>query len=241
MAKVIEMENLSEIMKTYHSIEISNDVEQILYKYLDLVIEKNHLLNLTRIDNRDEGVVLHLEDSLVGIPLIQKYGPAGTIADLGSGGGFPGVPIALETSRNTLLIDSVGKKMKAVSEILNEVGLEDLIQTSSDRIEVVGKDRRNKFSVVTARALSKMTSILELASPLLCKGGICICYKASPEREEIASVRRAQRQLGFENVSRETLSLSNGVHRELFVFRKVDEPHIKLPRRIGLAQHNPIA
>ena len=75
-------------------------------RYLDLILEANKRTNLTRITSREEAEVLHLEDSWVGLPEINRA-PAGRYGDLGSGGGFPGVPIALATGRETVLVDSV--------------------------------------------------------------------------------------------------------------------------------------
>jgi 16S rRNA (guanine527-N7)-methyltransferase len=235
------MGSLSAIMSELHDVEISTEEENLLLAYLDLVIEKNKEINLTRIDSKEEDIVLHLEDSLLALPVIKEYAIEGRLIDLGSGAGFPGVPLAVTTQRNTVLVDSVRKKMSAVSEMLDDLNIQHLVETNSERIEELGKKQRSRYSIATARALSKMVSILELASPLLKVGGICICYKGSPDIEELESVKKAQRQLGFQNVSRETFSLSNGAHREIFVFKKVEDAHIKLPRRTGLAQHHPIA
>ena len=82
--------------------------DDLLRRHLELVIEANKTTNITRIESMEEGMVLHVEDSLVGLPELEAA-PAGRYADLGSGAGYPGIPLAVETGRETLLVDSVGK------------------------------------------------------------------------------------------------------------------------------------
>ena len=153
-------------------------------QYLDLILEANKTTNLTRITSRDEALVLHIEDSLVGLEEVSEA-PEGLYGDLGSGGGFPGVPLALATGRETVLVDSVKKKMAIVQQAVNQLGLGRQITTCSDRIEDLALDRPGSFSVLTARALSRLVALLELSSPLLVKGGRLVCYKAQLSDEEM--------------------------------------------------------
>ena len=204
------------------------------------ILEANKTTNLTRITSRDEALVLHIEDSLVGLEEVSEA-PEGLYGDLGSGGGFPGVPLALATGRETVLVDSVKKKMAIVQQAVNQLGLGRQITTCSDRIEDLALDRPGSFSVLTARALSRLVALLELSSPLLVKGGRLVCYKAQLSDEEMREARAVEDLLGMRLVSQRETTLSDGeTRRTIVVFEKVGKAKLKLPRRIGAAQKTPL-
>ena len=201
--------------------------------YLASILEANKVTNLTRITDGEQARLLHIEDSLVGLPEVND----GLYGDLGSGGGFPGVPLALATGRTTLLVDSVKKKMAIVQSVLDDLSLSEQIFTSSERIEDLPLEYKEKFAVLTARALSKLVSLIELASPLLKKGGRLVCYKAQLSSEELDEALAVQDLVGMRMISQREICLSDGeTMRTIVVFEKVGKSRIKLPRRIGLAQ-----
>lgn len=208
--------------------------------YLDSILEANKVTNLTRITDGEQARLLHIEDSLVGLPEVNEA-PTGLYGDLGSGGGFPGVPLALATGRKTLLVDSVKKKMAIVQSALDDLSLSEQISTSSERIEDLPLEYKEKFAVLTARALSKLVSLIELASPLLKKGGRLVCYKAQLSSEELEEALAVQDLVGMKMISQREICLSDGeTTRTIVVFEKIGKPRIKLPRRIGLAQKQPL-
>ncbi|MEB1813349.1 16S rRNA (guanine(527)-N(7))-methyltransferase RsmG [Adlercreutzia mucosicola] len=214
--------------------------QELMGQYLDLILEANKTTNLTRITSRDEALVLHIEDSLVGLKEVSEA-PEGLYGDLGSGGGFPGVPLALATGRETVLVDSVKKKMAIVQQAVNQLGLGRQITTCSDRIEDLALDRPGSFSVLTARALSRLVALLELSSPLLVKGGRLVCYKAQLSDEEMQEALAVEDLLGMRLVSQRETMLSDGeTRRTIVVFEKVGKAKLKLPRRIGAAQKTPL-
>lgn len=216
-------------------------VEQrkLLDQHLRLVIEENKVTNLTRIVDWESAQILHIEDSIQGLPEFYAA-PEGKYLDMGSGAGFPGIPLAILSPRETLLVDSVGKKTKALDRFISELGLTGSVSTYHGRIEDLASERPGEFSVVTARALSQIVSLLELASPLLCKGGRLVCYKTQPESEELDHAKDVARKLGMEFVSTRGFVLSDGeTQRAIIVFEKRCNPSMKLPRRVGLAQKKP--
>ena len=185
--------------------------KQLIDRYMEQVLEVNKTLNLTRIEDSEHARLLHIEDSLAGLDELNQA-PEGRYVDLGSGGGFPGVPLGIVSGRQTLLVDSVKKKMAA-----------------------------ERFSVATARALAKLSVLMELSSPLLKKGGALICYKAQLSDEELDNALRLQSYLGMKLKSdRDFLLSDNETHRRIIVFEKVKQPGLKLPRRVGLAQKKPL-
>lgn len=212
----------------------------LMQRYLDSILEANKVTNLTRITDGEQARLLHIEDSLVGLPEVNEA-PTGLYGDLGSGGGFPGVPLALATGRKTLLVDSVKKKMAIVQSALDDLSLSEQISTSSERIEDLPLEYKEKFAVLTARALSKLVSLIELASPLLKKGGRLVCYKAQLSSEELEEALAVQDLVGMKMISQREICLSDGeTTRTIVVFEKIGKSRIKLPRRIGLAQKQPL-
>lgn len=206
-------------------------------KYLNKILEANESINLTRVTDNDEATLLHLEDSLAVIDELMNA-PDGLYADLGSGGGFPGVPLALASGRKTILVDSVKKKMAVVNDILNELGLSDQISTYDKRIEELATEKPGSFAVLTARALTSLPSLLELASPLLIQGGQLIALKSKGEDD--FDNPSLESKLGMRLISKRDYYLSdNESYRTVYVFEKYKEPDVKLPRRIGMAQKRP--
>ena len=212
----------------------------LLERHLALVIAANERVNLTRITSADEAWVLHVEDSLAGLPEVEAA-PAGPLGDMGSGAGFPGIPLAVATGRHTMLIESVGKKAACLEEFAAELGLAGQVEVFAGRLEELCETRRASFAVLCARALSQTGALMELASPLLMPGGRLVCYKGQPSEEEVAHALGLQETLGMRFVSRRDFVLSDGeTHRCILVFEKAGKPKVKLPRRTGLAQKKPL-
>lgn len=219
---------------------LNADRKVLIDRYLEAILEVNKTLNLTRIEDSEEARLLHVEDSLSGLEEL-KAAPDGLYGDLGSGGGFPGVPLAIASGRQTILVDSVKKKMAAVASIVDELGLASQINTYDGRIEDLAVERAGQFSALTARALSRLSVLMELASPLLKNGGHLICYKAQLSDEELEHALSLQKYLGMKLVSDRAFLLSdNETARRIVVFEKYKEPGLKLPRRVGLAQKKPL-
>lgn len=220
---------------------VTPTVEQrkLLDLHLQLVIEENKVTNLTRIIDWDSAQVLHIEDSLVGLAEIENA-PSGKYLDMGTGAGFPGIPIAIMTGRETVLADSVGKKTKALDRIINTLDIASHVSTYNGRIEELSLISPESFSVISARALSSLASLLELSSPLLQKDGYLVCYKSQDVDDELEHAKSVADKLGFEYVSRRDTLLSDSVtERSIIVFKKIHEPLVTLPRRVGMAQKKP--
>lgn len=214
--------------------------KELINDYMSALLKVNKHINLTRIEEGEAARLLHIEDSLSGLSELNDA-PQGDYVDLGSGGGFPGVPLALASGRQTLLVDSVKKKMAAVSSILKDLDLTDQISTYDGRIEELSSLKNQCFSVATARALAQLSVLMELASPLLRIHGRLICFKAQVSEEEYSHALKLQSYLGMKLVSDRSFVLSDGMtHRRIIVFEKVKQPGLKLPRRIGLAQKKPL-
>lgn len=218
---------------------INEKQKKYIQEYLKGILEINKSINLTRITDYHQAEILHIEDSISALPEILNA-PDGLYGDLGTGGGFPGVPLAIITGRETILIDSVKKKVNAIESVLKENNIQD-IGVYGGRIEDLAKEMPEKFSVLTARALSSLNSLLELSSPLLKINGELICLKSHVTNEELDQAISLENKLGMKLIKRRNFYLSdNETYREIIVFRKISKAKIKLPRRVGLAQKKPL-
>ena len=205
--------------------------EDLLKRHLELVIEANKTTNITRISTWDEGMLLHVQDSLVGLPELREA-PEGRMVDIGSGAGYPGIPLAIESGRSTLLADSVGKKTTILASMVQTLGLDNVVYPG--RIEDLAREEPASFAAVTARALAQLSILMEFASPLLQEGGRLICYKANVSDEEMEHALSLQNRLAMKLVSDRIVELGKN-HRRIICFENV-----KLPRKTGFAQKRPL-
>lgn len=222
-------------------ISLTREQAQMLVSYLGLVIEKNKVVNLTRITNPSEAVTLHLVDSL--LPLASNslhVDESSKVLDMGTGAGFPGVPVAVVTGAQALLVDSVRKKTDAVSEFAAVLGLGN-VSTQHARLEELAKDLTFSQDVVFARAVARTNVLIEYATPFLSQNGVLVVEKGRPEDDEITEAEKAATLCGLSLVSRETFELPHDFgHREILIYKKVGKSKIKLPRRTGLAKSQPL-
>lgn len=252
MVNQVETDKLSEELTSLckeGGFELTESQIGLLVRHLLLVEEKNQVTNLTRITNLDEALSRHIIDSLLFVDPIREHadeaGHKGyplRLLDLGTGAGYPGIPLLIVMEAQGTLLDSVGKKVAAVSEFLQELGLEDRAQALHMRVEDLARQVGPSYDIVTARAVASLATLVEYAAPLLVKGGILVASKGMPEDSEINQGNKAAKVCGMKLVSRETQELPDGQgHRELFVYRKVAQPKVKLPRQSGQAKRNPLA
>ena len=166
-------------------------------RYLDLLLDANTRFNLTAIRDPDEAWVRHVLDSLTLLPTLSGLDADARIADVGSGGGAPGLPlaIALPNFRFTL-IESTGKKARFLEETAHTLGLPN-VRIVNARAETAGHDPdlRGRFAAATARALGPMRVALELVTPLLRPGGLALFIKGEKAPAEITAAAGALRRL----------------------------------------------
>jgi 16S rRNA (guanine527-N7)-methyltransferase len=225
-----------------YGITISESTAQQLLHFLTLVLEKNRVINLTRIADFSEGIDKHLIDSLLPlIPLSRiPLSAHPRFLDIGTGAGFPGFPRGIVTRWNGLLIDSTVKKIRAVQEFLVQLNLSN-IQAYSIRAEELARQQARSFDLVCARAVADTSVLLEYASPLLKNNGWLCVMKGLPSEEEQIHAKCTAQVCGFHAVSRETVQLpSEHGTRTLFLFQKSHKSAYELPRQNGMAKKKPL-
>jgi 16S rRNA (guanine527-N7)-methyltransferase len=165
-------------------------------RFVALLLAANRQVNLTRVTAPDEVARLHLMDSLAALPLIDALAPR-RVVDLGSGGGIPGLPLALaRPDVRWTLVDSVSKKAAILAKFVATLGLQNVVVVA-DRAEALGRDaeHRERYDLVTARACAGLPVLAELALPLLAVSGMLLAWKG-PLAEDDEEVRRGRAAIG---------------------------------------------
>lgn len=198
-------------------ITASPEKAALFERYADLFMEYNAHTNLSAIRDREGVVSKHFADSAM---LLSFEEPEGRVLDIGTGGGFPGIPLKiLRDGLEVTLMDSVSKKTKACDHFVARLGLDD-IWTVWGRAEDAAKrpDMRGKYDWVVSRATAYMPQILEWASPFVKNGGYVALYKL-PSEEELRDGLPAAKKLGFELVREHRYSFAEQ-ERRIFVFQR---------------------
>jgi len=211
-----------------------------LYKYKSLVLEWNEKINLTAITEDSEFVVKHFVDSLT----INKYiNPNKTIIDIGTGAGFPGIPLKiLNNDNNFVLFDSLNKRLKVLEDIIEKIDLNN-IETLHGRAEETFKNTkyREKYDIAVSRAVAALNVLAELMLPAVKVGGTCICMKGNNAEEEIKEAKKAIEELGGEIIKIENVILPElNLERNIIIIKKIKQTPNKYPRKPGTPQKEPI-
>ncbi len=212
-----------------------------------LIIDGNRQLNLTRITETEEFWEKHLWDSLRGIAPKQHFIPGiekgKRIIDIGTGAGFPGMPISIifPNSQVTLL-DSTGKKITFIETILSVLALNNA-KTLLGRAEEIGQQiqHRQQYDLAVIRAVGNVSACAEYSLPLVKKGGLAIIYRGTWTQAENESLETAVTQLGgvIELIEQFSTPLSNSIRHCLYL-RKVTNTPISFPRAVGIPSQKPI-
>lgn len=235
------MKILNNITTQFH-VMLSDEKLQQFEAYYNMLIEWNKVMNLTAITEKKDVILKHFADSL----LIAKYKRPekdAYVMDVGTGAGFPGIPlkIAFPEIRLTLM-ESLNKRVKFLSEVLIELGLEN-VEVIQGRAEDFGRDERyrEQYDMVVSRAVANMSSLSEYCIPFVKPGGYFIPYKAVGLDEEMKTGKKAVRILGgqIENIFR--TSIPDTDMERCFVFvRKVEKTPDGYPRKVGMATKKPL-
>lgn len=180
----------------------------------------NQVHNLTAIENEQDSIRLHLIDSIAVLPVLKQFLKSANpkIADLGSGGGLPAIPIAIiQPEWHLTLIEAIRKKTAFLQHVRGKLKLKN-IEILSERVENVALQQPSQFDAVISRAFTNLTRFLALSLPLLKPGGLVFAMKAKRADEEMADVDKSQWQL----LADEALFIPNlSVERRLLVLTPV--------------------
>ena len=229
-------QRLAELATTY---DLPSGAAKQLMALLELVSASPHALTAVR--DVVEGVEVHVADSLTGvrIPAVRS---ATTLADLGSGGGFPGLVLAVALPETAIfLVESVTKKADFLADAARALGIEDRVTIVADRVES-WEAGAGSVDVVTARALAPLGVLVEYSAPLLVHGGTMVAWKGRRQEEEEADAGTAAAAVGMsplECVPTPRDAVQHADQRHLYLSLKVADTPERYPRRPGMARKRP--
>lgn len=211
-------------------------------KYYEMIIEKNKVMNLTAITEFDEVVVKHFIDS-ISIAKYYSMEKASSVIDVGTGAGFPGIPLKIVyPDLSVTLLDSLNKRVKFLAEVCEELGLQN-VEMIHGRAEDFGNiaDYREKYDVCVSRAVANLSTLSEYCLPFVKTGGYFIPYKSGNIEEELQSSKKALNILGAKVEKIETFMLPDTEIGRSFVFiKKTKNMPKKYPRKAGLPSKEPL-
>lgn len=223
-------------------INVDFSVEQLgkFYRYMELLIEWNEKMNLTAIIEPEEIILKHFIDSLT---ILKEIKENDYIVDVGTGAGFPGIPLKIMLEENEfVLVDSLNKRLTFLKEVIKELNLNN-IKVIHSRVEEFGQDKkyRETFDIATSRAVANLSVLSEYLIPLLKLNGRCICMKASEAKEEIEQAKKAINVLGgtIKNIEEFELPDTN-IGRTVITINKTNKTPNQYPRKPGTPSKEPI-
>ena len=219
-------------------IEISQENAKQFYKYMKLLLEWNEKMNLTAITDPEEIILKHFVDSLTIMPYLSN---ANTILDVGTGAGFPGLPLKiLESNKEFTLLDSLNKRITFLQTVISELELKN-VQAIHGRAEEYISQKRESYDIVTSRAVAKLNVLIEYMLPFVKVGGRCICMKSFEIEGELKEAKKAIEILGgeIEKVDEITLPTTD-IKRKIVIIKKIKNTPNKYPRKAGTPAKEPI-
>lgn len=210
-----------------------------LMRYGEMLIETNQVMNLTAITEPDEVARLHFLDSAALLGLLDFSDKS--VADIGTGAGFPGLPLKIvEPSIHLTLLDSLNKRVNFLQGVCDELGLHD-VQCVHGRAEEFAAEHREQFDIVTSRAVAALPMLAELCLPLVRLGGVFAPMKSTASDEELDSAAHAIALLGGEvEEVNDYLIPGTEIRHRLIRIRKVQASPKKYPRAFGKIKKNPL-
>ena len=216
---------------------ILNSRENVFASFYEMLVEKNRVMNLTAITERGEVWIKHFEDSLMLLCYDEGFK---TLIDVGTGAGFPGVPLSIAMPDvQVLLLDSLRKRVGFLDEVCASLPLPN-VKTEHNRAEDAVKAHREAFDRAVSRAVANLATLSEYCLPFVKVGGYFVSYKSGNVSDEVLDAKKAIGILGGSIERIETYELSNGDPRSLIFIKKIAPTPKKYPRKAGTPQKDPL-
>ena len=216
-------------------LQLPEEVRDTLCGFGHAMVKQNEVMNLTGITEDTAVAKLHLLDSLTVMTCADLKGK--TLIDVGCGAGFPGVPLAIASGAKVTLLDSLGKRMKWLEEVLPTLGVSAECVTA--RAEEAVTTRRESYDFATSRAVARLNILLELTAPYVKVGGAVLAMKGSAAKEELAECGNAISRLGLKLEQVREFTIDGAAHA-VIVLRKVKPTPSQYPRRFAKMKQSPL-
>jgi 16S rRNA (guanine527-N7)-methyltransferase len=221
-------------------IEVPVEADTLFERHAAMVDEWNQRLNLTRIP-KEEAAEKHFLDSLTVLAITEVV-RARRLIDVGSGAGFPGIPLKIaKPGLQVTLVDSLGKRVKFLENVIQALDLRG-ISCYHARAEDIGRDQRHReqYDVALARAVAHLAVLCEYLLPLVRLGGVMVAMKGPTGKSEVEEAQTALKELGGQLQDVMETQLPSGDVRQLIVVSKVKPTSMEYPRRPGMPQKRPL-
>lgn len=220
----------------------TEEKEQILLSYMERILERNRQVNLTAITGQEKFIEKHLVDSL-DCARAEGFSRAATVIDVGTGGGFPGVPLAVAfPEKSFTLVDSLQKRVRIVDELCRELGIANVRAVHGRAEELARREVfRDRFDVCVSRAVAGMRTLCELCLPFVRPGGVFIACKGAEAVREVQEAQNAIERLGGQVSG--IIGQDRSRYREehcLVLVEKLRATDPKYPRRAGQPGRKPL-
>lgn len=239
MEKEIFVEKIIENSKKIN-IDINETEANKFYEYTQLLLEWNNKINLTAITEENDIILKHYIDSLTTSELIKD---SKTIMDIGTGAGFPGIPLKIvNEEKEFVLVDSLNKRIKFLEEVKEKLELKNL-ELIHSRVEDLAKNKkyRENMDVVISRAVANTRVLVEYMLPFVRLNGLCICMKGPNIKNEIEDAKKAIEVLGGKIIEVKKIELENeNIERNILIIKKVKNTPNKFPRKAGVPTKYPL-
>ncbi len=222
-------------------ITLTDQQKDQFLQYYNLLIEWNSVMNLTAITNFDEVCEKHFADSVSLVKAVD-LSICGNLIDVGTGAGFPGVPLKIVVPHlKVTLLDSLNKRVNFLNEVIKKLQLED-VTALHGRAEDFARNLvyREKYDICVSRAVANMSTLSEYCLPFVRQGGYFVPYKSQKGLEEIGEATKAITLLGGKYQKKVEFHLGEEEYRVLFLIDKVKATPKKYPRKAGLPAKEPI-
>lgn len=222
------------------NIDINDTQIKKYYQYMDLLLEWNKKMNLTAITEPNDIILKHFIDSIT----IQKYIKENSkIIDVGTGAGFPGIPLSiLREDLQITLMDSLNKRINFLNEVVIDNDIKN-VETIHSRAEELARNEnyREQYDVAVSRAVASLNVLLEYMLPFVKVGGYCICMKGSNIEEEVLNSKKILQIMNSKIEKIETFNLPESDYgRNIIIIKKLGKTPQKYPRKAGMPAKEPI-
>lgn len=221
-------------------IELTEDKIELFYNYMEILLEWNKKINLTAITEEKEIILKHFIDSISINKYIKKEK---IVMDIGTGAGFPGIPLKILNFNNKfILVDSLNKRINFLKELKKELNLNNL-ELIHSRVEDLAKnlEYRENIDIIVSRAVANLRILAEYMIPFLKIGGECICMKGPNIDNEIEESKKAIEILGGKIERIENINLlEDDIKRNIIIIKKIRQTPSKYPRKAGIPVKQPI-